>query len=78
MMAQPSFDGGRAFSVVKYGATMGRSVDNDELNWSARFFVRAGELVRLVDGHLRILISMQEEQGRIMTVDVEDGTGESR
>ena len=41
-----------------------------EDNFQFVVFICALELVRLVDRHLRILVSVKEQQGRIVRVDV--------
>src|ERR1043165_5543461 len=52
------------FSVVESGSAVARAVNDLELNWSIHLFIGATEFVRLVDGHLRILIAMQKEERR--------------
>ena len=67
-----------AFLVGELWSTVRRPMDYLELNLHVPFFVGVVELVRLVDGHLRILVSMQHQQRRIGRIDVEHGAGETR
>jgi hypothetical protein len=53
------------------------SVDDYELHRQAGFLVGAAEFVCLVDRHLRVLVAVEEEQGRIVGIDVKDWAGEA-
>src|SRR5580765_2698517 len=75
-MAQEFFHYCHPFGVVERGPAVCRAVDNLELNWCVHLFVSATKFVRLVDGHLRILITVQQKKGRIVSVHMEYGTGQ--
>ena len=55
---------------------MSGAVDDDESDIEAKLLVSAVELVRLIDGHLRILIAMQEHQRRILGIHMRDRAGQ--
>ena len=46
---------------VKAGPAVGAAVNDDELGGPVHLLVPAVQFVRLVDGHLRILIAVQEQ-----------------
>ena len=48
-----------------------------ELNWRLRLLIGPVQLMRLIDRHLRVLVSVQKEQRRIVAIYVEDRTGEA-
>src|SRR5882724_5071987 len=50
--------------------------DDDELHGKPGFLIGGGEFLRLLGWHLRIGVAVDEEQGRVVCVDVLDGTGE--
>src|SRR5438093_10743244 len=54
------------------------AVNDFELNGRLHLLISTVQLMRLVDWHLRVLISVHQEQRRIVAIDVEDGTGEAR
>ncbi len=51
---------------------MGSPVQYVESDRKPKALELAVQLMRLVDGHLPILISMQQEQGRVRPVDMKD------
>ncbi len=57
---------------------MRRAVDHFELHGRFHFLIRAEEFERLVDWHLGILVAVQQEQRRVVAINVEDGTGKPR
>lgn len=57
---------------------MRRAVNHAEGGIEAEFLIGALQFVSLVDRHLRILIAMQKEKGRIQSVHVGDRAGEGR
>lgn len=73
-MAQEALDDCQPLRVVERCAPMGRARDDDELNRGACPLISRAELVRLVDWHVRILVSMQQQQRRIVAIDVEHRT----
>ena len=66
----------QSLRIEKRGAAMRGPVDDDELHRAIDLFICAAQLVRLIDRHLRILISVEKEQGRISRIDVKNGAGE--
>ena len=64
----------RAFQMrlfVEHRAGMSRAVNHIELRVESDFLVRALQLMRLIDRHLRILVAVQQQQRRILGVDEE-------
>ena len=57
---------------------MRAAVHDAERHVEAESLVRADDLVRLVDRHLRILIAVEDEQRGIALVDVRHRTGQRR
>ena len=51
------------------------SVDDFQLNWSLDLLVCAQKFERLIDRHLRILIAVEQQQGRIAMVHMKNWTG---
>src|SRR3989442_4017326 len=64
------------FVVVERSSAVCRAVHHLELNRGVNFSVSAVKFMRLVDGHLEILIAMQQEEGRIVPIHMEHGTGQ--
>ena len=62
--------------IEKRGAAMRGTMDDYELHRAVNLFICAAQFVRLIDRHLRIPISVEEEQGRIIRINVENGAGE--
>src|SRR4029079_6569033 len=56
-------------AVEEHVASARSAAQELAIHLDARFLIRALQLVRLVDRHLRILIAMEEEQRRIGAVD---------
>jgi len=61
---------------VEFVSSMSGAMNNIEENIESLLLVYAFELVRLVDGHLVVLVSMQQEQRWIARIHVKDGTGQ--
>src|SRR6185437_1183735 len=74
--AQKFFHYSKAFLVIERRSAMSSAVNDLQLNRSFRFPVCAPKLERLIDGHLRILIAVQQEKRRIMRIHVKGGTRE--
>ena len=68
----------QTFRVVERSSAVCCAVDDLELNRGIHLLVGAAKFKRLVDGHLRILISVQQEQRRVVSIDLEYGTGQPR
>ena len=62
----------RSRLVVELLAAMGGPVQYVESDRQPKALELAVQLIRLVDGHLRILISMQQKQWRVRPVDMRD------
>ena len=75
-VAQEFFHYRHPLDVVERSPAMCRAVDNLELNRGAHSFISATKFMRLVDGHLRILITVQQKKGRIVSIHMEYGTGQ--
>ena len=76
MVAQKCFYDLQPFIVVKRGAAVCRAVHHYELNGSAGPLIRPRQFVGLVDRHLRILIAVQQQQRRVVFVDVKHRAGQ--
>lgn len=62
--------------IVEHRSTMRCARNHLELHRGPNPLIRPAEFERLIDGHLRILIAMQQEQGRVVWIDVENRAGE--
>src|SRR5438045_2515474 len=81
MAIQKSFDDGHAWLVVKDSAAVRGTRDNLQLHRSFDFLISAVQFQGLVHRHLRVLVSMNQQERRIFSIYVEDRTrqpGESR
>ena len=57
---------------------MASAVDDFEFDRGFHAAIRAVQFVRLIDRHLRILVSMKQEQGRIVAIDMKDRARQPR
>ncbi len=64
------------FIAVERAPSVRRPVDDIERDVEPLLLVRTYQLVCLVDRHLGVLIPVQKEERRIVSVDVENRTGE--
>jgi hypothetical protein len=55
---------------------MGSSVNDFESTFQSSLQVTPVEFVRLVDGHLRVLVSMEQQKWRIVSFDVKNRASE--
>ena len=62
---------------VEFVAAMLTSMNDFKMNLAARLLVCTLKFVRLVDWHLGVLITMQQQQGRIVTIYVCHRAGQS-
>ncbi len=63
------------FIAVERAPSVRRPVDDIECDVEPLLLVRTYQFVCLVDRHLRVLIPVQKEERRIVSVDVENRTG---
>ena len=76
MLVQEFFHDLKARAFVKNSSSVRSAVHDFERGFQAVSLVRSMEFVRLVNGHLRILVSVEKEEGRIGGIDKENGAGE--
>src|SRR5437762_9058319 len=68
----------QTFRVIERSSAVRRAVDDLELNRSIHLLVGAAKFMRLVDGHWRILISVEQEQRRIISIYMKYRAGQPR
>ena len=75
-LLKESCDAADLSRVVKLLAPVTASVDDFKLNRKLQLLVQPVKFVRLINRDLRILISVNQQQRRVFSVNVENGTGE--
>lgn len=77
MTSQKALHDCQAFRIVECRPAMRCAVDYFELNRRLHLLASGVQFLRLIDWHLRVLISVKQKQGRIVTIDMEDRAGEA-
>ena len=76
MPIEESIDQVDAGVVVKLRSAVGATMDDFQLSRQPKQFVPAVQFVRLIDRDLRVLVSVNHQQRRIVSIDMEYGTGQ--
>ena len=78
MASQEVLHPGESFRRVEGSAAVASAVHDFEFDRSLDAAVRAVHFVGLVNGHLRILVSVEQEQWRIAAIDMKERTCQTR
>ncbi len=57
---------------------MDPTVEHFQMCWEIHSLLGTDQFVGLIDRHLRVLIPMKQEQGRVMAINEENRTGQLR
>ena len=76
--AQEFFNHSESLGVVECRSAVSRAMNDLKLDRGIHLFIGGKKFMRLVDGHLRVLISVQQEQGRIEWIHIQAQFSEPR
>lgn len=78
MPPQKCGDAVKSFRCIEGFPAVCSAVDDVELDWPSGALIATVEFMGLVDWHLRVLIAVQQEQGRISLIEMGDRARPSR
>ena len=77
MLAQKAVDQCKAGFIGERRTAMARTVKHFERYGKSGLFIGTLKFVRLIDWHLRIPVAVEQQEGRVVRVDVKNGTGQT-